>query len=239
VRIQLLQSANEKERERYAREKLRINQTSEDVRAGNIHLRTTLSDAQAVLAQRKTYDALSEKITSNRLLRPREDQEEQLKRLETEIEDLERESQEYKVTWSDRRAQFGRIVEEGMNLRALIRDEKEEVERREGMADAEAEAEDGEVAASASNPGTPAHLSESGETAGEGGLTVNKTRPSSSREPSPLRVGSRAPSQTRTPLAAKAMAEDTAMVDDDEEEEGAIPEDGEEVEVAADAMDTT
>ncbi|KAI1942397.1 hypothetical protein LOZ66_000797 [Ophidiomyces ophidiicola] len=137
ARIQFLLSSNAKERERYAAEKLRILATAQEVKENTANLRRQLEEAQKTLALRKTYDELAEKITANRLLRPREDQLANLEKLNTEIAKLETESGEYAQTWAERREQFGRIVEEGMNLRRLIRDEKEEVERREGMEDGE------------------------------------------------------------------------------------------------------
>lgn len=142
ARIQFLLTNNEKERERYAAEKLRIQSTAQDVRDNTVELRVQLEAAQNTLNLRKTYDNLTEKITSNRLLRPREDQRSNLEKLQTEILELEKESKEYAKTWSERREQFGRIVEEGMQLRRLIRDEKEEVERREGMQEGDGEGGD-------------------------------------------------------------------------------------------------
>ncbi|EFR05006.1 hypothetical protein MGYG_08009 [Nannizzia gypsea CBS 118893] len=133
VRIQLLLASNEKERERYAAEKLEIMATAQEVRDNTTELRSQLEEAQNTLALRKTYDELADKITSNRLLRPRDDQQANLEKLHAEIAKLEKESSEYAQTWAERREQFGRIVDEGMHLRRLIRDEKEEVERREGM----------------------------------------------------------------------------------------------------------
>ncbi|EGE03816.1 hypothetical protein TEQG_02849 [Trichophyton equinum CBS 127.97] len=133
VRIQLLLASNEKERERYAAEKLEIMATAQEVRENTTELRLQLEEAQNTLALRKTYDELADKITSNRLLRPRDDQQANLEKLHAEIAKLEKESSEYAQTWAERREQFGRIVDEGMHLRRLIRDEKEEVERREGM----------------------------------------------------------------------------------------------------------
>lgn len=106
---------------------------------------------------RKEYDDLADKITSNRLLRPREDQHANLAKLNAEIADLQVESQEYAQTWSERRQQFGRIIEEGMQLRRLIRDEKEEVERREGMMEEEQRGED---------VGDEDHLRERGRSSG-------------------------------------------------------------------------
>lgn len=92
-----------------------------------------LEEAQKTLALRKEYDALAEKITSNRLLRPRAEQRTNLEKLNDEIAELKSESEEYAQTWTERKEQFGKIIDEGMQLRRLIRDEKEEVERREGM----------------------------------------------------------------------------------------------------------
>ncbi|PTU18603.1 hypothetical protein P175DRAFT_0511065 [Aspergillus ochraceoroseus IBT 24754] len=144
ARIQFLLTSNEKERERYVAEKLRILDTMQAVRENTADLRLQLEEAQRLLALRKSYDELTDKITSNRLLKPREDQQANLQKLQAEIAELERESKDYAMTWTERREQFGRIVEEGMQLRRLIRDEKEEVERREGMQEDE-DGDDGDV----------------------------------------------------------------------------------------------
>ncbi|KAL8937712.1 MAG: hypothetical protein Q9211_003548 [Gyalolechia sp. 1 TL-2023] len=133
VRIQFLLTSNIKERERYAAEKLKIQATAQAVRDNTAELRMQLEEAQKTLALRKEYDALAEKITSNRLLRPRAEQHANLEKLNEEIAELKRESEQYAQTWAERREQFGKIIGEGMQLRRLIRDEKEEVERREGM----------------------------------------------------------------------------------------------------------
>lgn len=137
VRTQFLLNSNAQERERYADEKIRIQETAQAVRDNTAELRVQLEEAQMQLALRKTYDELAEKITSNRLLRPREDQHANLEKLNTEIAELEIESKDYAKTWAERREQFGKIIEEGMHLRRQIRDEKEEVERREGMEERE------------------------------------------------------------------------------------------------------
>lgn len=160
ARIQFLRNSNERERERYAAEKIRIMEAAQAVKDNTGQLRVQLESARATLDQRKKFDELAEKITNNRLLRPREDQEINLLKLEEECKELEKESHTYSETWKERREQFGRIVEEGMQLRRLIRDEKEEVERREGMDGGE---EDGEVGESGSRGGaTPKHNPQSG-----------------------------------------------------------------------------
>jgi hypothetical protein len=159
ARIQFLRDSNERERERYRADKQRILETAQAVRDNTAQLRIQLEDVRATMEQRKKFDKLAEKITNNKLLRPREDQEANLRKLEEECKELERESQAYGETWKERREQFGRIVEEGMQLRRLIRDEKEEVERREGM---DGEEEDGEVGEGSRGGQTPKHSSMSG-----------------------------------------------------------------------------
>lgn len=156
ARIQFLYKSNERDRERYASEKERIINAAQDVRDNTAQLRVQLESAKQTLEQRKKFDELAEKITNNRLLRPREDQEINLRKLEEECRELEKESETYAVTWKERREQFGRIVEEGMHLRRLIRDEKEEVERREGMDGVE---EDGEVGEGSRGGATPKYHS--------------------------------------------------------------------------------
>lgn len=156
ARIQFLRDSNERERERYRADKQRILETSQAVKDNTAQLRIQLEEVRATMEQRKKFDRLAEKITNNKLLRPREDQESNLRRLEEECRELERESQAYSETWKERREQFGRIVEEGMQLRRLIRDEKEEVERREGM---DGEEEDGEVGEGSRGGQTPKHSS--------------------------------------------------------------------------------
>ncbi|KAH7064590.1 Tho complex subunit 7-domain-containing protein [Macrophomina phaseolina] len=159
VRIQLLRNSNEAERKRYAAEKAKIEATAAAIRQSTASLRIQLDDARATLARRKTYDELAERITSNRMLRPREDQATQLQKLESEIAELEQESRVYAQTWAERREQFGRIVEEGRQMLRLIRDEKEEAERKEGMEGGEEGLDEGPDGSSAkgetSTVGTP------------------------------------------------------------------------------------
>ena len=108
IRIQFLLNTNIKERERYAAQKLKIEATAQAVRDNTAELHSQLEDAQKQLALRKEYDELAEKITSNRLLRPRQDQHANLAKLNAEIEELERESRGYAQTWVERRQQFSK-----------------------------------------------------------------------------------------------------------------------------------
>lgn len=152
VRIQHLYAANERERERYVAERLRILDTAQEVRVSTAQLREQLEAAKQTLEQRKKFDVLAEKITHNRMLRPREDQEVNLRKLEEECAELERERETYAQTWQERKEQFGKIVEEGQQLRRLIRDEKEEVERREGMDGEEEDVEAGDGSRGGATP---------------------------------------------------------------------------------------
>ena len=220
ARIQFLRNSNERERERYKADKERILETMGAVRESTAQLRIQLEESRATLDQRKKFDKLAEKITNNKLLRPREDQEINLKKLEEECKELERESRAYGETWKERREQFGRIVEEGMQLRRLIRDEKEEVERREGMDGGE---EDGEVGEGSRGGQTPKHSSASGgatprpdsqrPNSPDGGL---KPRPMASGSLS--RSGSRSNSRAASPAVSErrrdeAEGDDSMMAD--------------------------
>ncbi|OJD14221.1 hypothetical protein AJ78_05407 [Emergomyces pasteurianus Ep9510] len=224
ARIQFLLASNEKERNRYAAEKLRIESTAQAVKDNTAGLRLQLEEAQKTLALRKTYDDLAEKITSNRLLRPREDQQANLQKLHAEIAQLEQESKEYAQTWGERREQFGRIVEEGMNLRRLIRDEKEEVERREGMEEGE-DGDEGDVGSKGrgSAVGTPkpdqdsitplhAGHEDSGPTSAP--LQVEKHRSQVTGSATPLRQAMSAPSADGKPPIQEP--EDENMIDEGE-----------------------
>ncbi|KAK3695016.1 Tho complex subunit 7-domain-containing protein [Podospora appendiculata] len=133
ARLQFLMNANERERERYAAERERIINTSQAVRDNTAQLRLQLDQARQTLEQRRTFDELADKINSNPALKSRTEQTANLRKLEEEIAELEAESKTYGVTWHERRDQFAKIMDESMRLRRLIRDEKEEVERREGM----------------------------------------------------------------------------------------------------------
>lgn len=142
ARIQFLRAANEKERERYAAEKLNIEATAQDVRESTAQLRVRLDEAQKTLAVRKTYDVLAEKITRRKALKTRDEQRVNIEKLKGEIEDLEREGKDANQAWADRRDFFERVVSEGMKLRRLIRDEKDEPEHESEQHGEEGDDED-------------------------------------------------------------------------------------------------
>lgn len=131
-------------------------------------------------------------------------------KLEEECRELDRESQTYSSVFRERRDQFNRIMEESMVLRRQIRDEKEEVDRREGMN----EGGDDEAGGQTPRPeqsrnGTPAPESDS-QAKGDG--EDETPRPSASNAGTPMpdnthlhpgdghasrsRDGSRQPSQS-------------------------------------------
>ncbi|KAL2060290.1 hypothetical protein VTL71DRAFT_9685 [Oculimacula yallundae] len=197
-RIQFLLNSNERERARYQADKQRILETAQAVRDSTAQLRLQLEESKKTLEQRKKFDKLAEKITNNQLLKPRDVQEGNLAKLEEECKGLEKESHAYSVTWKERREQFGRIVEEGMQLRRLIRDEKEEVERREGMDGGE---EDGEVGEGSRGGQTPKHSSQSGNA-----TPRPDSQPESGLKARPLQSGSLSTSGSRANSRAASPA---------------------------------
>jgi chromosome segregation ATPase len=218
ARVQFLLTSNEQERQRYATERVQILSTMQSVRESTSDLRNQLEEAQRLLALRKTYDELTDKITSNRLLKPREDQSANLQKLRLEIADLENESKDYAKTWAERREQFGRIVDEGMQLRRLIRDEKEEVERREGMQKGE-DGDETDVASKGKNS--------SGNTPGPDSDAVTPSHQSENENgrPSALQVekpGARGVSPLRQVTAAQGDGIGSAPRDTDMLDEGEI-----------------
>jgi hypothetical protein len=244
ARVQFLLTSNEHERERYATERVQILSTMQSVRESTADLRSQLEEAQRLLSLRKTYDELADKITSNRLLKPREDQQSNLQKLRTEISDLEKESKDYAKTWAERREQFGRIVEEGMQLRRLIRDEKEEVERREGMQEGE-DNDEGDLTSKGktSNANTPGPDSDV--------LTPSQNSQDEGGRPSALQIDKTGITGAASPLrqvisAQGDGADDANMIDEGEvsaDSEGQLSEleEGEELpdDMYNDKMDTT
>jgi len=231
VRAQFLLNSNERERQRYVEEKTRILETAQAVRENNAQLHSQLAEAQRQLEVKKGYDKLAEKITNNSALKSRSDQRLQIERMNAEIAELERERQEYSETWAERREQFGRIVEEGMQMLRLIRDEKEEAERQEGMDDVE-EGEEGE----SSKTGTPK--------ASAGGATpIHDAHPEVDVIPTAHSAMAVHPlSHTVNATDSSTQAEDAQMADEGEQKANTdVMEEGEatEQEAIVDSMDTT
>ncbi|KAF2202039.1 hypothetical protein GQ43DRAFT_440036 [Delitschia confertaspora ATCC 74209] len=145
LRSEMLHNSNTKERERYAAAKVRTLANAQATRDHTVGLRMQLEEAKQTLEQRKQYDILAEKITTSKVLKPRDEQAASHAKLEEEIKELREQVQGFKNTWMDRRNQFARIVEEGREMLRMIKDEKEEVERKEGMLEDANDGEDGEV----------------------------------------------------------------------------------------------
>jgi chromosome segregation ATPase len=237
LRFEFTTNSNHDERERYAVEKVGITEKQQHVKDTIEELRVRLAEAKETLAIRKTYDELAEKITSSKMLKPRDEQALAHAKLDEEIAELEHEVQSAKNTWNERRIQFGRIEEEAREMLRMIKDEKEEAERKEGMMKDEEEG-DGEGSTSRGDTShvgtprpdggmTPIHVSQSGE--GSASLKV----PPQERLKALSREASAAPSPS-----ASGGREDTAMADaganpgdiqadDSEIEEGEDLEEGE------------
>ena len=225
VRIQLLLSSNEKERHRYAADKLNIQSNAQTVRDNTAELRIQLEEAQRTQALRKEYDALADQITSNELLKPRDDQRLNLEKLNAEIADLEQEAQEYAAVWTRRREQFDRILDQTAEMQRQIKDEKEEVDEDEprGVASGDATPRP-----SSAGRGTPAPGAEKGH---EGGVRVGLSVRGEGRVRgrSPLRESATyTPSETVELHAVEEqdeeMAEDGEVEADVEEMKGDLSE---------------
>ena len=189
ARLQFLRSANLQERERYASEKDKIEGTASEVRESTSQLRTQLDSARETLRIRKEYDVLADGVTKDARLRPRDEQGVAIEKLKAEIEELERERTELSQTWSDRREQMGRVVDESARLRRQIRNEKEpeEVEaekRAQEMLDVEKERE----REAGSHVGTP-RADEDAPTPGAGDSRGVTPMPEDGREGTPQPEG--------------------------------------------------
>jgi hypothetical protein len=240
LRAEFTTDSNHTERERYAVEKDGITAKQQNVRDAIEELRVELVVAKETLAVRKTYDELTEKISSSKMLKPRDEQATAHAKLDEEIAELEHEVKSAKTTWSERRTQFGRIEDATREMLAMIKDEKEEAERKEGMmkdGDEEGEGEGSTSREDVSRVGTPrpeggmtpGHASQSGE--GSSTLRVppkDRLHPLSreaSAVPSPARSGV----LEDTDMADLGNAEEGKEDDDDSSglEEGEDLEDGE------------
>ncbi|KAK3718011.1 hypothetical protein LTR37_005437 [Vermiconidia calcicola] len=153
LRIQLIQSSHARERERYAAEKAKILETAQGVRDNTLNLRNQLADAQRVLELRKGYDELAAKLIDPKKSKPRADTQEDINKLEKELEDLEQENADFENVWMGRREAFDKVVAEGQNLVKVIKGIKEEPEHEKE--DERMEDGDGEKGEGRSRLGTP------------------------------------------------------------------------------------
>jgi hypothetical protein len=144
TRIQLIQTSNARERERYAAEKAKILATAQAVRENTVLLREQLGEAQKVLELRKGYDALAAKILEDKKLKSRDECRGDIAGLEKEIEELEQEGGEIEGLWVGRREQFERIVVEGEVMRRVVKGIKEPEEGEGGEEDEAMEEGDGD-----------------------------------------------------------------------------------------------
>jgi hypothetical protein len=189
ARIQLLYNSNERERRRYAEEKIKIMQTAEAIKNNTTELRTQLEEARNIMQTRKTWDALAETILKNQTLKSREDQEESMKKTNAEIADEDRKAGEFGQRWAKRREQFMKIVDECKAMQAVIKEEDEEPEAERKDRDEEG-VESGAMPSAAATPAPDA-----------GGATPLPNHDGDGLKPLPAesRMGSRAPSPGRRP----------------------------------------
>lgn len=222
LRFELTLESNQAERARYAKEKVAITARQEHVREEIERLRVNLEKAKEMLAIRKTYDELAEKITSRKMLKPRDEQEHAHAKLDQEIAELEQEVQTAKGLWNERRMKFSRIQKELEETSRMIREEKEEAERKEGMMkDGDDEGDIGSTRGDTSRMGTPRpdgaltplHASQGAD--GSSSLKVPQDRLA------PLSRNTSAPASP----AQSGVVEDTEMLETGEDAEDGQAED--------------
>lgn len=154
-RIQLIQSSNQRERERYAAEKQKIQEAAQAIRDNTVELRARLDEVQRILQLRKGYDELASNILDDKQLRSRDDCEAEIANLEKEIEDLQQESSEFEGIWVGRRQQFERIVAEGEAMVRLIKGIKDEADTEHDQDDNMEDGEENGTKGESSRMGTP------------------------------------------------------------------------------------
>ncbi len=130
----LLQAANVREVERYDGEKRSIETTSARAADHIQNLRSELVVAQTNRANRSAYDAIALEI-QRKGLKTRKTQKDNIDKLQSELSELEREKTSYNEVWQTRKKQFEEILDRLRHMQAQITSEKEEQERREGMAE--------------------------------------------------------------------------------------------------------
>jgi hypothetical protein len=228
VRIQLLQRSNERERERYAAEKIKIMETAEKIRRSNIELKQQLEQARLTMRSRKKYDELANKIFSNKLLRSREEQMQMHEKLQKEIAEQEQEADEYAKALVARREQWlGAIKGALKGMKGIqhpeLQQQDEEMKTVETEGEGEEEREDSRRegsrapsrSRSASREHTPALVENSDEVVGEGSETLKV--PPRSRAVS--QAASLAP-ETQQGKGDVEMAEESAQTPFESVEEG-------------------
>ena len=211
ARLQFLGQANTSERARYAERRQTVEDTCGNVRANMQSLREQLEQARATLTQRQAFDVLADRITASKTLWPRADQEATILKLEDECRQLQGESETYLSTWRERKQQFARIMDESMKLRRQIRDEADEVERREGMD------EEGEAGEGSAGSQTQALAQAAGTTPVPTGAEAGSTptpAAGAGQTLAPEAAGSAAASREATPAVVVIPADDDASKDD-------------------------
>jgi len=233
LRMEFTTNSNREERERYASERVAITAKQQDVRENIDALRVKLADARATLAIRKTYDELTEKITNSKMLKPRDEQAAAHAKLDEEIAELQHEVEGSKKTWAERRAQFGRIEQEAKEMLRMIKDEKEEAERKEGMMKDGDEENDGDTTRGDvsivgtprpdGGSATPMHVSQSGDGVNTLKVPPDRLAPvsrSNSVAPSPARFALEDTEMTESGVhSGDAQADDSSGMEEGEEEE--------------------
>ncbi|KAF1963856.1 hypothetical protein CC80DRAFT_14076 [Byssothecium circinans] len=229
LRSELTMQSNRDERGRYATEKVAILEKQGHVKATIETLRVDLENAKKTLAVRKYYDELTEKITNSKMLKPRDEQALAHAKLDEEIAELKQQVQNAKDTWEERRQQFQRIDSETQKMANMIKEEKMEAERKEGMMKEGDDEGDGDT--------TRGDVSHIGTPRPDGGMTpVHVSQIVDSQATLKVPQDRLAPLSQRQSPAKSEAAEDTEMAEsgenatDAQRDDSSGPEEGEDYE---------
>ncbi|KAF2000599.1 hypothetical protein P154DRAFT_198871 [Amniculicola lignicola CBS 123094] len=183
LRNEFTTKSNVRERVGYATKKNDIMSEQQTVKDNILKLSDDLQAARENQARGKRLDELCDKIINNKMLKSHAEQDISHAKLDEEITELNAQLQDSAHTFNERRTQFGRIRAQATEMLRMIKDEKEEAERQEGMMKDESEDVEASTRGEASQVGTPrpdggltpAHASQTGTPRVDGGATPGHT----------------------------------------------------------------
>ncbi|ORY87138.1 hypothetical protein BCR37DRAFT_376541 [Protomyces lactucae-debilis] len=140
-RLELTNKAHAREVQRYTEKEAQVLALQEETRQSIAKLRIELEEAEGELEDKNAYDALAKEILA-RHPRSRASQKTAIAMLQEEIAQLVKERDATQDVWRERKRAFDEIFHALQRMAADIRGEKEDAERKAGMADSDEE-EDG------------------------------------------------------------------------------------------------
>lgn len=142
-RLELTNKAHALDVQRYAEKEAQVAALQEEARQSIAQLRVELEEAERDLQDKNAYDALATDLLA-RHPRSRASQQTAIATLQAEIAKLQQERDATQDVWRERKRAFDEIFHALQRMAADIRGEKEDAERKAGMADSDDD-EDGMI----------------------------------------------------------------------------------------------